>query len=416
MAQVQQPIIPHNSQRRQPLNQVAVIQAGIPAGWTPLQYQQYLDHLRRQAGPQLYATLPPWYRPGPVAGPQHAPAWPGRAPNYMVPIAFHPGRIPDLQTEQDELNHFFYQADQAFGGTQAANGAAHDTDRLRYGPRVYPRQVSTRDANDRTAVFPHHQVNNRRMFNPAPNRTPVMTLAEYSATISEFRGQVQLTQGTLVSVASAEPQAGVAASTAWQHFQANVPGGGAGPALLPRPNYWHAAGVFLQSHRHYPQLSPPGQYPPGTPSWQRYRFSGQFRHVFIYDSSYINETAGAGLVTQSLAQTHNSRIAQHSMMSMVQRLLYGSPNGLAPSTGNARCAWIRNQGVTRIGGGGNIGGIDECQRMTCIWMLQVAELSRALGRAIARLYHFSDQAAENGFLQAEREWGLFFADYTEVRP
>lgn len=417
----------HRSQNRIPAGQAHHAQGQV-APHLQAQFQQHLNGLRLRAGPQLCANLPPWYRPGDVNTTQHRPAWPGRSANYMIPMAIHDELLPDLHTEQDELNTFLRHADTLFGGIRAAQtqaNAPHPATRARNGPRVFPTQVSTRNSTDRQAAFPWHMVDHVRMFNPAPRARPVMTLAQYSGTIAEVGSELRLTEGTLISVASPAPLQGangVQASSAWRGFLQTLPAGA--NVVLPAPphnnNYWHAAGIFVQRHGHYPRLMPPTDYPPGTPSYRRYQFNGRFQCVRIYDSCYINESTpangGPGLVRQSLAQGNPSRISEHCMLSTVQRLLFGQTNGLAAPTANARCRWIRDAGTVRIGGGGNIGGIDECQRMTAIWMLQVAELSRALSRAIADLFHHPSANTERAFLQAEGEWNAFFLDYTDVRP
>lgn len=404
-----------------------------PAGMAPATWRGHLNTLRHQAGPQLLHTSPPWVRPGPRGGNQHRPPWPGRDDNWSIPIPLAVNGVPDVETRQDGLNA-------ALAGLAAAytrNPATHPyatpvpsaIERASDGPLVFARQVAARHAADRQGAFPWRWApdHSQRMYDPGqlspPALAPVMPLADYAACITDAVRDIRLTQGTLFSVASEQPSqaAALAAQSSNVHFvQAVQAIAGAGVVARPvglgsRSSLWHAAGVFIQSHTHYPRHIPEWAHTYANP-WQHYTFDGVFRECYVYDPSYINEAVPQQPASASLATHGHSRIGSHQMLSVVQRLLWGQgPTGLGQAGGRAR--WLSHQGTRpRIGGGGNIGGIDECQRMTVVWMCQVAWLTRELSRAIWQFSRGPSQQTLQAFLRAEREWRDFFADYTELRP
>ena len=258
-----------------------------------------------------------------------------------------------------------------------------------------------------------------------------MTLSDYSMTITEIANQLCLQPGTLISIASPEPQAGgVAGLSMWQRFLNNLPAHLRALAQLHRAqaaaaaggrgaHFWHASAVFIQRHNHYPTR--PQNVPPSVPAWASYQFNGRWERVYIYDSAFPNEDPATALVSNAIAAiaaggAAHCRIGQHRMLSVVNRLLYHAAEGLARPNNGGRCPWIRNNSTVWIGGGGNIGGVDKCQRMTAIWMMQVAQLSYAFGYAIYQFQHHPGQQTHHDFLCAEREWLAFFADYIECRP
>lgn len=299
------------------------------------------------------------------------------------------------------------------------------------------REVSTQHPTDRLNAFQSHLrpgTTNVRDFGLQPPQNPAyqISLSDYSATCREAtQTEVRMTEGTVIAVASPEPSANFTAHPPAGHPQATpaaqhrflqqlraapglnvqLPPAGAGvPLLAAAPvTFWHASAIFVRSFRCAPRLQPGN-----TPSWQRWAFTGQRQFVYVYDSSYPNENippgGGPGLVTQSLAQNRFSRIGQHLMLSTVQKLLYGT-SGL-----RTRYDWIRQHGKVWIGGGGNVGGIDECRRMTSVWMAQIATLEAAWSRAAYNLQRDPSPQTERAFLTADDEFDQFVGEYTELRP
>jgi hypothetical protein len=170
---------------------------------------------------------------------------------------------------------------------------------------------------------------------------------------------------------------------------------------------------------------------PGAQSWQHYTFDCRLRVCYVYDPSYINESGlgaplapGAaippGLATQSLNANGYSRFGQHLFLATAAELVGNAQNGF-----RSRANWInwplpagpvQHANVTVfVGGGRNALDLDECRRMCCVWVQQVAWLSEQLSIAIRNFRRNPTQQTEQSFRNAEYEWQQFFEGYTPLR-
>ena len=395
-------------------------------------------------------AAPPWFRPGPPATTIHRLAWPNRTPLFRIPLSQPVNMTPDINTRQDGVNTFLRNLNGDYGGNALINPNHPAPRRATWGPRVHLQETSTRDTAARGNVFYHYPdpAHPARRMAGVQNQLPAgmqpMALADYQGTVGQAAAALRLHQGTLYLVASREAPSQLREDIAWRRFLASLPANAQPPthaawaanhAPLTNSDLWHNLGVFVQSRADYPRQR--AAYGDGTrPHHLQYAFDRTYRRCFIYDPSFVHETRGGpvgpggvippGPATLAFNANQYHRLQNFLYTRTVWELLFGPGVGLARSGPGGRANWLRQlpfapgvapalQSVIFIGGGGNLPGLDECRRMTCVWMQQVAWLSRQLSRAIHAFQQHQTAVTEQAYLDAEHEWEQFFADYRPVR-
>jgi hypothetical protein len=105
--------------------------------------------------------------------------------------------------------------------------------------------------------------------------------------------------------------------------------------------------------------------------------------LFIYDPSYphlglTGLTAGV-TITSPGDQPERSRFRDHLFLRRAKTLV--DQAGVT----EGRETWMFKDGNVQIGGGSNVGNIDECQQMTANWMQQIRHSLGAFQLARQRL-------------------------------
>lgn len=373
----------------------------------PLGYAQHVAQSRANAGPMLHPTQPPWHRPiDPAVGPQHRPAWPNRPAAFTIPLAMPLPGFPDINAPQDHVNAFLETLSHRLGN--------HDPAAPGYGgfggaaaPLIVPREVSSSSPANRRQLFQTFRVGNQYFFGTAGGGAATR-IQDYSMAVTEAIPLLRMKVGTFLLMAAREQPNQLNTHSSFHNWVRQFPAAQQqGIVNLwtqstgnhPAEDVWHNVVVLIIRRAGYPEDTADGGVRPGPP----------YQRVYIYDPAYINENVATHRVTNAHAAGQPSRIRDHLFIRTTQALM------TTLSTAHpSRARWIRDAGTVFIGGGSNVAGVDECRRMSCVFLNHAAWLLGRLNRSVDALEqagHARPSAAYTAFKRAEAEFRDFFHDF-----